>query len=68
MISLRNSNYLKNFKHLQKKKLLKLEAAIVAGCNEKTPSRNNISGNSAISVIDIYILKDGISFLKDELS
>ena len=46
--------------------LLILEAVIVADCNEKPPPRNNISGNSSMSVVNI--LKDRISFLENELS
>ena len=48
------------------KKLLKVEATIIAGCNEETPPQNNISGNSSISVVNI--LKNRISFLENELS
>ena len=48
------------------KKLLKLEAAIVAGIDEETPPQNNIGGNSSISVVNI--LKDRISVLENELS
>ena len=46
--------------------MLRLEAAIVAGCNEETPPQNNISGNSSISVVNI--LKDKIPSLENELS
>ena len=48
------------------KKLLKLEATIVSGCNGETPPQNNISGNSSISVTNI--LKDRISFPENKLS
>ena len=44
--------------------MLRLEAAIVADCNEKTPPENNISGNSSISVVNI--LKDRFSFLQND--
>ena len=46
--------------------MLKVEATIIAGCNEETPPQNNISGNSSISVVNI--LKNRISFLENELS
>ena len=65
MISLRNSNYLTNFKYLWKN-VVELEATVVSGCNEQTPPQNNISGSSSISVINT--LKDRISFLEIELS
>ena len=48
------------------KKLLEPETTIVSACIGETPPQNNISGNSAISVINI--LKDRISFLENELS
>ena len=54
----------KNFKYLWKKKLLRLGAAIVPDCNEKTPPQNIISGNSSKSVVNM--LKDRFSFLQKD--
>ena len=64
VISLRNSNYLKNFNYLWKK-LIKTRVCYSIRCNGQTPSQNSISGNSSISVINI--LNDRISFLENEL-
>ena len=50
------------------KKLLKLEATIVSGCNGQTPAQNNISGNSLTSVSVINMLINRIFFLEIELS
>ena len=57
VISLRNSNYLKNFKYLWKLwKLLEVEAGIVSGCNEQTPLQSNTNGNALTSISVINML------------